>query len=355
MPRHASSTPSQQAFLRRCLAELGLSRPRLATALGVDLARLKAWMQAPDLASSRRMPLRAQQKLRGLLQRHRKAQAQGSQNTAQHWQAVKAELRKVQPASIAVVRMQGEIRFYQLMGPDQSRTFSCRRFGSPQQALAQAQATAKALGWTVGSGITGQVEGALRANSPTSAAGITFRWLDRASGPALHVVVAVQTPDGRTKGNMYSVNRHGLDGAIDMAIALRTQYGAPMPNRHALLRELQAEYRTRAAGLPPRRVDRAGVPVGRGGLGVAGLRPHWRRGADRWHLIVKVTFTDTDGRARQGGYDVRRWGMELALDKAIALRTSVGAPVPDRRALLKTLREFQRAGPPTALGHPQRS
>ncbi len=350
MPAPKPSTATQQAFIRRALAELGLSQPKLAERLSVDLAKLRAWLRAPHHPESKRMPLRLQQKLRGLLKRQRLAQRHPAQDTPEHWQRIKQAKRQIVTGTIHAVRLDGELRFYQLTGGGRSKTFSCRRCGSPQRALVLARAQAEAWGVSIGSGITGQPEGRVRVNSPTSSAGFSLVWKDRPSGPILHVRCSRQEPGGRTQENMFSVERHGLAGALDQAIAFRVRYGAPQPDRSQLLRELQAAYRSRARQLAEaktRNTDRHGAPRGRSATGAAGINAHWRSSPQGALMYIAGICADGQGGRRGGMYSVKRWGLQGALDQAIHLRTRFGAPCPDKRALLKTLREIFDQGPPS--------
>jgi hypothetical protein len=65
-------------------------------------------------------------------------------------------------------------------------------------------------------------------------------------------------------------------------------------------------------------------------------------------LYVVATWRGKKGRASSTRYSVDRHGVEQALDLAIEKRTSCGAPMPDRAALLKALRKVYRVGPDPA-------
>jgi len=80
-----------------------------------------------------------------------------------------------------------------------------------------------------------------RANSRTrtGCAGIRFEWMQRTCGPMLRVVA---TWSGHRTA--YSVERNGLEAALDKAIAQRISDGAPMPDRDDLLKRLRDEYTT---------------------------------------------------------------------------------------------------------------
>lgn len=78
--------------------------------------------------------------------------------------------------------------------------------------------------------------------------------------------------------------------------------------------------------------------------GVSGIRFEWASRRCGPVLRVVATWTDRTGRARRTAYSVQANGFEGALDRAIASRTSNGAPLPDRAELLSRLRnEFETA------------
>ena len=89
--------------------------------------------------------------------------------------------------------------------------------------------------------------GRTQRRSRTSVAGIRFEWAMRTSGPVLRVVATWTDRAGVPHHTSYSVDVHGLEGALDLAIAARTSNGAPMPDRAELLERLTAEHRTRPA------------------------------------------------------------------------------------------------------------
>ncbi len=78
----------------------------------------------------------------------------------------------------------------------------------------------------------------------------------------------------------------------------------------------------------------------------AGIRFLWSEGRRGPLLRVVATWMDPGGRPRHTSFSVARNGLEAALDLAIERRTSAGAPMPDRVALLKALKQARRAGPP---------
>jgi hypothetical protein len=120
------------------------------------------------------------------------------------------------------------------------------------------------------------------------------------------------------------------------------RYGSPEKARRA------AEREARALGLPKTR-ERGGSEQGRvlctSVTGAAGIRFVWTPGTLQPVLRVSASWTDRRGRARHTSYSCERNGLEGALDKALKARTSCGAPMPDRQALLRRLRSTFRAGP----------
>lgn len=89
--------------------------------------------------------------------------------------------------------------------------------------------------------------------------------------------------------------------------------------------------------------SKRGVGIGRkmrnNRSGEAGIRWSWLDGTDGFsYLSVVVTWTNKQGRPRANRYSVHRNGLEGALDKAIKVRCSAGAPPPDRDLLLANLR-----------------
>ncbi len=77
---------------------------------------------------------------------------------------------------------------------------------------------------------------------------------------------------------------------------------------------------------------------------VPGIRFDWTKRPNSIVLLVVATWRDKD-RPRRTAFSTEVHGLEVALDKAIAARTSAGAPMPDRDQLLEMLRaEFATAG-----------
>lgn len=152
-------------------------------------------------------------------------------------------------AHIVTIRTAGKVSGYQLRrggsGPGQTSYFSASAHGAPGLAQHAALKTARAEGLKVGTTRGGSAEGRRTALSPTPAAGIRWVWRPYFDSVALYVV-ATWTAKGCPKVTSYSTERHGLDGALDKAIAARTSAGAPAPDRAVLLRALRAFYRAGA-------------------------------------------------------------------------------------------------------------
>lgn len=117
------------------------------------------------------------------------------------------------------------------------------------------------------------------------------------------------------------------------------RYGGPEKARRA------AEKEARAMGLP-KTGRRGGSAQGRvlstSTTGAAGIRFAWSNVDTEPLLRVVASWVDKKGRPRQTSYSVQRNGVVGALDMAIEARTSCGAPMPDRAALLRLLRREYR-------------
>ncbi len=150
-----------------------------------------------------------------------------------------------QRCHIVAIRRQGVIEAYQLRigtgGPGQSRLFSCSKHGGMRKALAAARAAARELGLLLGGPRGGSAVGRRTRLSPTPSAGVRFEWHTFAQSTVLYVVASWRDRKGVSRCTRYSVERHGLQGALDKAIAARVSAGAPQPDRRALLRALRTE------------------------------------------------------------------------------------------------------------------
>jgi hypothetical protein len=156
--------------------------------------------------------------------------------------------QRVAHAHIVALRLGGEVLGYQLRvgngGAGQTKAFASRKYGGAAKALATARRTARELGLLVDRKRGGSSVGRRTSRSPTPAAGIGFAWHEFATSTVLYVTASWCDKTGAARHTCYSTERHGLDGALDKAIAARTSCGAPMPDRNALLKALQAARRS---------------------------------------------------------------------------------------------------------------
>lgn len=154
-----------------------------------------------------------------------------------------------QRGHIVAIRRNDQIEAYQLRigtgGAGQTRLFSCGKHGGMRKALAAARAAAKEIGLMLGGPRGGSVSGRRTRLSPTPSAGVRFEWHTFAQSTVLYVVASWRDRKGVSRCTRYSVERHGLQGALDKAIAARISGGAPLPDRRALLRALRAERASR--------------------------------------------------------------------------------------------------------------
>lgn len=150
-------------------------------------------------------------------------------------------------AHIVTIRRQGVIEGYQLRinggGPGLSKFFAARKLGSPEKALRTARRTAREMGLPKTRKRGGSQAGRLLSTSRTPAAGIRFEWTPFTLSTVLYVVATWRNKKGRPASTRYSVERHGLETALDLAITKRTSCGAPIPDRAALLKALRKVYR----------------------------------------------------------------------------------------------------------------
>lgn len=127
-----------------------------------------------------------------------------------------------------------------------SKFFGTGRYGSPEKARRAAEKEARALGLPKAQSRGGSPQGRVFSTSATGSAGIRFGWTRDTVEPLLRVIASWTDPRGRQRHTSYSVERNGLEGALERAIAARTSGGAPMPDRIALLRLLRREYSTKS-------------------------------------------------------------------------------------------------------------
>jgi hypothetical protein len=150
---------------------------------------------------------------------------------------------------IVAIRREGVVEGHQLRinggGAGQSKFFASGKWGGPEKARRAAEKEARALGLPKATKRGGSETGRLMITNVTGTAGIRFQWIEAASGPILRVVATWTDRRGKNHNTSYSVDRNGLDGALDKAIKARTSCGAPMPERPALLKRLRKEFNTR--------------------------------------------------------------------------------------------------------------
>lgn len=98
---------------------------------------------------------------------------------------------------------------------------------------------------------------------------------------------------------------------------------------------------------PVRRMggSRPGRLMWRSRTRTAGIRFEWAQRSTGPVLRVVATWTDRQGQPHHTSYSVQCNGLEGALDRAIASRTSCGAPMPDREDLLQRLRQEFETSP----------
>ena len=153
-------------------------------------------------------------------------------------------------AHIVAIRRGDVVQGHQLRinggGSGLSKFFSAGRYGSAEKARRAAEKEARAMGLPPPGRRGGSAQGRVLSTSLTGAAGIRFAWSGEAAEPLLRVVATWVDKRGRPRQTSYSVQRNGVVGALDKAIAARTSCGAPMPDRAALLRLLRREYRTKS-------------------------------------------------------------------------------------------------------------
>lgn len=152
---------------------------------------------------------------------------------------------------ITPVRVKGVLDGYQLCvgggGPGNTKFFAVKKRGGAVKARSAAKRLADSLGLPKTAKRGGSVAGRLLKTSKTGESGIRFDWVNNASGPALTIVGTWVDKGGQARERKRSVERHGLEGALDQIIALRVSAGAPKPDRDALLKQLRKVYRTGAA------------------------------------------------------------------------------------------------------------
>lgn len=137
---------------------------------------------------------------------------------------------------IATIRTGGAVVGFQLRYPEGSKYFAVKKLGGTKEAHDAAHLAADAMGLS------------LRKQIRFGFEGIRWRWMKGALGQYLYVITHFTDKEGRRHVTGYSTEKHGLAGALDLAIFAREMGGATVPGmrRNAILAALQAEYETRA-------------------------------------------------------------------------------------------------------------
>ncbi len=157
-------------------------------------------------------------------------------------------MQETHHAHIVAIRTGGVVHGHQLRidggGTGLSKFFGSGRYGSPEKARRAAEREARALGLPKARERGGSEQGRVLRTSTTKAAGIRFVWTPATTLPVLRVVASWTDRRGEARNTSYSVERNGLEGALDKALKARTSCGASMPDRSALLRLLRRAFRT---------------------------------------------------------------------------------------------------------------
>mgnify|MGYP000870110801 CR=1 FL=1 len=150
---------------------------------------------------------------------------------------------QVTNAHIVAIRRNGVVEGHQLRvnsgGPGCTKFFSASKFGSAEKARAAAVKFAKANGLPKTKPRGGSPVGRVLKTSLTGAAGIRFTWTRTTDKPILRVNATWVDKKGRSRHTSFSVDRNGLEGALDKAIEARVSAGAPAPDRADLVKRLK--------------------------------------------------------------------------------------------------------------------
>ena len=158
-------------------------------------------------------------------------------------------------------------------GPGQTKYFSARQCGSPDKARKAARAYARSLGLPKARPRGGSSPGRVFSTSTTGAAGLRFEWTPNRLVPVLRVVATWVDKRGRSRHTSFSVQRNGLEGALDLAIAARPSAGGPSPIT-TTVRAGRSSTGRAGAGASTRAVH--GAPSGRPSSGSTQSRsPSW--------------------------------------------------------------------------------
>ena len=148
---------------------------------------------------------------------------------------------------IVAIRRNGVVEGHQLRvnggGTGHSKFFAAGKFGGADKALRAARKMAKGMGLPKAQKRGGSPTGRVLSTSRTHAAGIRFESKPGSEGPLMRVVATWTDKRGESRHTSFSVQRHGLAGALEKAIAARISCGAPQPDHAALLKRLRQAYR----------------------------------------------------------------------------------------------------------------
>lgn len=154
----------------------------------------------------------------------------------------------VTSSHIVAIASAGKVTGYQLRvdggGPGNTKFFAAKKHGGPLKARLAAEEMIRSLGLPKPQKRGGSEQGRVTKTSATGAAGIRFHWTAGELAPVLRVIASWIDKRGKARNTSYSVERNGLDGALDKAIAARTSAGAPAVDRHTLLKALRRVHRT---------------------------------------------------------------------------------------------------------------
>ena len=158
-----------------------------------------------------------------------------------------ANAGKFHTGSVQSIRSKGVISGYQVRvdggGRGKTAFYAARRLGGAAKALRTARTLLKELWLAKPKPRGGSRAGRMTKLSKSGAAGIRFVWSETEQ-PILRVFASWIDRKGRAHSTSYSVERNGLEVALDLAIVWRTSAGAPPPDKAALMKVLRRTYRT---------------------------------------------------------------------------------------------------------------
>lgn len=143
---------------------------------------------------------------------------------------------------IVTIRREGVIEGYQLRvnggGPGLSKFFAVKKLGGDAKALKAARKFARDNNLPPTKARGGSPEGRPMRTTQVEP-GIRFVWAQTVAGQVLQVHATWRLPNGTPRHTHYSVQRNGVNGALDRAIEARMSCGAPQPDRRKLLAALR--------------------------------------------------------------------------------------------------------------------